>query len=68
MRHEDVSAETSCENLHKALPRKRRVPGGPWPTAHGTSWEDIGAEAARKRAERDGFDQRIFLEYIDQVS
>ena len=36
--------------------------------AHGMSWEDVVAEAARKRDERGGFDQRIFLEYVDQVS
>lgn len=36
--------------------------------AHGMSWEDVMAEAARKRDERGGFDQRIFLEYVDQVS
>jgi predicted house-cleaning noncanonical NTP pyrophosphatase (MazG superfamily) len=35
--------------------------------AHGMSWEDVVAEAVRKR-ERGGFDQRIFLEYVDQVS
>jgi hypothetical protein len=35
--------------------------------AHGVSWEDVVAEAARKRDERGGFDQRIFLEYVDQV-
>ena len=35
--------------------------------AHGMSWEDVEAEAARKRDERGGFDQRIFLEYVDQV-
>jgi predicted house-cleaning noncanonical NTP pyrophosphatase (MazG superfamily) len=33
--------------------------------AHGMSWEDVEAEAARKRDERGGFDQRIFLEYVD---
>jgi hypothetical protein len=32
-----------------------------------SSWEDVVAEAARKRDERGGFDQRIFLEYVDQV-
>lgn len=37
-------------------------------TAHGMSWEDVVAEAARKRDERGGFDQRIFREYVDQVS
>ena len=36
-------------------------------TAHGMSWKDVEAEAARKRDERDGFDRRIFLEYVDQV-
>ena len=36
--------------------------------AQGLSWEDVIAEAARKRDERGGFDQRIFLEYVDQVS
>ena len=35
--------------------------------AHGMSWEDVVAEAARKRDERGGFDQRIFLEYVEQV-
>ena len=35
--------------------------------AHGMSWEDVVAEAARKRDERDGFDRRIFLEYVEQV-
>jgi len=35
--------------------------------AHGMSWENVVAEAARKRDERGGFDQRIFLEYVDQV-
>ena len=34
--------------------------------AHGASWEDIESEAARKRAERGGFDQRIFLQYVEQ--
>ena len=36
-------------------------------TAHGLNWEDVEAEAARKRDERGGFDQRIFLEYVDQI-
>ena len=31
------------------------------------SWEDIVSEAGRKRAERGGFDDRIFLEYVDQA-
>ncbi len=35
--------------------------------AHGMSWEDVMAEATRKRDERGGFDQRIFLEYVDQA-
>jgi predicted house-cleaning noncanonical NTP pyrophosphatase (MazG superfamily) len=35
--------------------------------AHGMNWEDVVAEAARKRAERGGFDERIFLEYVEQV-
>jgi predicted house-cleaning noncanonical NTP pyrophosphatase (MazG superfamily) len=35
--------------------------------AYGMSWEDVVAEADRKRDERGGFDQRIFLEYVDQV-
>jgi predicted house-cleaning noncanonical NTP pyrophosphatase (MazG superfamily) len=35
--------------------------------AYRMSWEDVEAEAARKRDERGGFDQRIFLEYVDQV-
>jgi len=36
-------------------------------TAHGMNWADVEAEAARKRDERGGFDERIFLEYVDQV-
>ena len=35
--------------------------------AHDMSWEDVVAEADRKRGERGGFDQRIFLEYVEQV-
>jgi predicted house-cleaning noncanonical NTP pyrophosphatase (MazG superfamily) len=35
--------------------------------AHGMSWEDVEAEATRKRDERGGFDERIFLEYVDQA-
>jgi len=35
--------------------------------AHDMSWEDIEIEADRKRAERGGFDRRIFLEYVDQA-
>jgi len=30
------------------------------------SWEDIVSEASRKRAERGGFENRIFLEYVEQ--
>jgi predicted house-cleaning noncanonical NTP pyrophosphatase (MazG superfamily) len=35
--------------------------------AHDMSWDDVVAEAGRKRAERGGFDNRIFLEYVDQA-
>jgi len=35
--------------------------------AHDMSWEDVVSEADRKRAERGGFDKRIFLEYVDQA-
>ena len=35
--------------------------------AHDMGWEDIVSEAGRKRAERGGFDHRIFLEYVDQT-
>jgi predicted house-cleaning noncanonical NTP pyrophosphatase (MazG superfamily) len=31
-------------------------------------WEDIEVQAKRKRAERGGFDRRIFLEHVDQAS
>ena len=34
---------------------------------HDMSWEDIVSEANRKRAERGGFDKRIFLEFVDQA-
>jgi hypothetical protein len=34
---------------------------------HDMGWEDVVSEASRKRAERGGFDQRIFLEYVDQA-
>jgi predicted house-cleaning noncanonical NTP pyrophosphatase (MazG superfamily) len=37
-------------------------------TAHGMRWEDIELQARHKRAERGGFDRRIFLEHVDQVS
>jgi predicted house-cleaning noncanonical NTP pyrophosphatase (MazG superfamily) len=36
--------------------------------AHSVSWADVVAEAARKRDERGGFDRRIFLEHVEQVS
>jgi predicted house-cleaning noncanonical NTP pyrophosphatase (MazG superfamily) len=36
-------------------------------TAHDMNWEDVVAEASRKRTERGGFDSRIFLEYVDQA-
>jgi predicted house-cleaning noncanonical NTP pyrophosphatase (MazG superfamily) len=35
--------------------------------AHGMSWEDVVAEATRKRDERGGFGQRILLEYVDRA-
>ncbi len=35
--------------------------------AHGMGWEEVVSEASRKRAERGGFDQRIFLEYAEQA-
>jgi predicted house-cleaning noncanonical NTP pyrophosphatase (MazG superfamily) len=35
--------------------------------AHDMSWEDVVSEAGRKRAERGGFDDRIFLEYVEQA-
>jgi hypothetical protein len=34
---------------------------------HDLGWEDIVPEAGRKRAERGGFDDRIFLEYVEQT-
>jgi predicted house-cleaning noncanonical NTP pyrophosphatase (MazG superfamily) len=34
--------------------------------AHGMSWEEVVAAAARKRGERGGFDRGIFLEYVEQ--
>jgi len=34
---------------------------------HDMGWEEVVSEASRKRAERGGFDQRIFLEYVDQA-
>ena len=48
---------------------KRRPPvvGQALAVAYGMSWEDIVSEASRKRAERGGFDSRIFLEYVDQA-
>ena len=35
--------------------------------AHGMKWDDIELQARRKRAERGGFDRRVFLEYVDQA-
>ena len=35
-------------------------------SAHDMTWDDIVSEAGRKLAERGGFDNRIFLEYVDQ--
>jgi predicted house-cleaning noncanonical NTP pyrophosphatase (MazG superfamily) len=35
--------------------------------AHDMNWEDVVSEANRKRAERGGFGDRIFLEYVDQA-
>jgi predicted house-cleaning noncanonical NTP pyrophosphatase (MazG superfamily) len=35
--------------------------------AHDMDREDVVSEASRKRGERGGFDQRIFLEYVDQA-
>ena len=35
--------------------------------AYNMSWEDVVSEADRKRAERGGFGDRIFLEYVDQA-
>ena len=35
-------------------------------TAHDMKWEDVELQASRKRAERGGFDRRIFLEHVDQ--
>jgi hypothetical protein len=35
--------------------------------AHDMGWEDVVSEASRKRAERGGFDHRIFLEYVEQT-
>jgi predicted house-cleaning noncanonical NTP pyrophosphatase (MazG superfamily) len=35
--------------------------------AHGMDWEEVVSEASRERAERGGFDQRIFFEYVEQA-
>ena len=35
--------------------------------AYDMNWEDVVSEADRKRAERGGFGDRIFLEYVDQT-
>jgi predicted house-cleaning noncanonical NTP pyrophosphatase (MazG superfamily) len=34
---------------------------------HDVGWGEVVSEASRKRAERGGFDHRIFLEYVDQA-
>jgi predicted house-cleaning noncanonical NTP pyrophosphatase (MazG superfamily) len=34
---------------------------------HDMGWEEVVSEARRKRVERGGFDQRIFLEYVEQT-
>jgi predicted house-cleaning noncanonical NTP pyrophosphatase (MazG superfamily) len=34
--------------------------------AHGLTWNEILSIAARKRTERGAFDNRIFLEYVEQ--
>jgi predicted house-cleaning noncanonical NTP pyrophosphatase (MazG superfamily) len=35
-------------------------------SAYGVGWAAIESEADRKRAERGGFGERIFLEYVEQ--
>ncbi len=35
--------------------------------AYDISWGDVVSEAERKRAERGGFGDRVFLEYVDQT-
>ena len=35
--------------------------------AHDMGWEEVVSEANRKRAERGGFDHRVFLAYVDQA-
>lgn len=35
--------------------------------ALGMTWDDLLGLAAQKRAERGGFDRRIFLEYVEQA-
>jgi hypothetical protein len=32
------------------------------------SWKDVVSEAGRKHAERGGFDNRIFLEYVSSMA
>ena len=32
------------------------------------TWDELLSAAARKRAERGGFEDRIFLEYVEQAS
>ncbi|MGH3259100.1 MAG: nucleoside triphosphate pyrophosphohydrolase [Streptosporangiaceae bacterium] len=35
--------------------------------AHDINWGEVVSEAGRKRAERGGFDKRIFLQYVEQA-
>ncbi|MGH3189855.1 MAG: nucleoside triphosphate pyrophosphohydrolase [Streptosporangiaceae bacterium] len=35
-------------------------------STHGVSWQEVESAAARKRAERGGFDERIFLKYVEE--
>ena len=36
--------------------------------AQDMTWDELLSAAARKRAERGGFEDRIFLEYVEQAS
>jgi predicted house-cleaning noncanonical NTP pyrophosphatase (MazG superfamily) len=36
--------------------------------AAGMTWDELVAVAAAQRADRGGFDRRLFLEYVDQPS
>ena len=51
-------------NFNATTRVKRRPPaiGRALAVAHDMSWGDIVSEASRKRTERGGFDNRIFLE------